>query len=310
MLMQGVIRGSPELQRRVRELSQGLFISYAKAEEVLAELEWLTNELHSEPEARLIVGQSGNGKTAIALKLRRMFPPTNDPAADSAEFPVVRILMPGRTSRRMFATEILTSLGQTRKPTTATEDLVASAYANLRALKVRTVLLDEIQHLNTGSANERVEMRNEIKNLADKCGVVVIGLGTETAHNVINSEQQLLKRFEVITLPLWRDDDSTRSLIYGIEQSLQLSKVSNIVGNDLFVRRILADAEGTIGAMRKMLQRAAIYAMVSGQEKITLDTLDKIDWIPPSKRLASSKIAMGVPTTAYGRQAGVVADTA
>lgn len=302
MLMSRKLRESPHLHGRVRELSQKLFIAYERAEDILAELEELTVEKHAEPETRLIVARSGNGKTAIARRLLRMFPPKNDPDAPSAEFPVIRVLMPGRTTRRGVALEILRALGQTRKPHTQTDDLLASALQVVRSLKVKTILLDEFQHLNSGSAKEREQMRNEIKNLGDNCGVVVIGLGTETALNVVNSEPQFINRFETITLPIWRLDDETRYLIHNFEQSLGLQKESNLAENDKFLTKLLKESEGTIGAMHKILRRAAIYAMLSGEEPINEKTLKEIDWVRPSARIMQSRLLMGIPVKTYGNK--------
>lgn len=308
MLMSRKLRESPHLHGRVRELSESLFIAYERAEDILAELEWLTVEKHAEPEARLIVARSGNGKTAIARRLLRKFSPKNDPEAASAEFPVIRVLMPGRTSRRGVALEILRSLGQTRKPHTQTDDLLVSAYQAIRSLKVKTILLDEFQHLNSGSAREREEMRNEIKNLGDNCGVVVIGLGIETALNVVNSEPQFIGRFHTITLPKWRDDDATRSLIHNFEQSLGLQKESHLAQNDKFVKKLLEESEGTIGAMHKILRRAAIYAMLSGEERINEKTLKEIDWVRPSARILQSRALMGISVKTYGNKRRVMDD--
>jgi hypothetical protein len=302
MFMSKQLRESPHLHARVRDLSQSLYLAYDRAEDILAEIEMLMMSEPEEPEARLIVGLSGNGKTAIARRLLRSFPPKNDPDAPGAEFPVIRVLMPGRTSRRAVALAMLKSLGQTRKPHTQTDDLLASAFAVIRSLGVKVILLDEFQHLNSGSANERQEMRNEIKNLGDNCKVLVVGLGTETALNVVNSEPQFIKRFETRTLPKWRDNDETRSLIHNFELSLQLQKESKLAENDKFVQRLLEESEGTIGAMHKILRRAAIHAMLSGSERIEAKTLKEIEWIRPSQRILKSKALMGVPVVTHGRK--------
>lgn len=217
MLYTRALRERPELHERVRQLSRRMFVDYPIAQDILGEVECLTLFEQDEREGRLIVAKSGNGKTYIAKRILRRFPPRNDPSASAAEIPVVRVLMPGKASRREFAQQVLRALGQTRKPSTSTDALLASVFALIPALGVKTLLLDDFQHLNAGADSEKLALRNEIKKLGEECNVTMIALGIHTALNVINLDDQMLGRFEPMPMPLWGVNDDLRSLVHHLE---------------------------------------------------------------------------------------------
>jgi hypothetical protein len=246
-----------DLHARVRQLSSGIFVDYEVAEDIVAEVELLALIKSDEAQGRLIVAQSGNGKTAIAKRILRLFPATNDPDADAAKIPIVRVLMPGKSDRGMFARQVLRALGQTRKPSASANELLSSMYGVIKALGVETILLDEFQHMNAGTPTEKVALRNEVKMLGEQCNITVIGLGTTTALNVVNSQEQFWKRFEPRPLPLWQLNDELRTLVYHFERHMGLAKPSDLADNDPFLKHLLAQSEGTIGAMTQMIRRAS-----------------------------------------------------
>jgi hypothetical protein len=48
-------------------------------------------------------------------------------------------------------------------------------------------------------------------------------------------------------------------------------------------------SEGLIGELVEILTRAAVLAVKTKKEKITIDLLDKIRWVPPSQRKATEQ---------------------
>lgn len=73
------------------------------------------------------------------------------------------------------------------------------------------------------------------------------------------------------------------AFIKGYEQRLPLKKASYLGGREI-AAKILKMGEGLLGEYVAIIKKAAVMAITSGDERITLDTLEKIEYDPPSMR--------------------------
>ena len=72
-------------------------------------------------------------------------------------------------------------------------------------------------------------------------------------------------------------------LLASFERMLPLKKPSNLVETNLSIK-LLAMSEGIIGELASILTKAAVKAIKSGKEQITLEIVNSIKWTQPSKR--------------------------
>ncbi len=285
---------------RLRHLNSNFFIRYPAAVEIMDELEELADPYGSLRQDLCIVGYSGNGKSWLAKAFVRSFPVDSNLQGDAAVIPVVYVKTPGRASVPMLAERILVALGQTIKPGTKEKRFLPRAIAVLKQVKTKVLILDDIQHIQVGTATERAFMRNTLKELGELCDLSVIGFGTEAASAIVSHDTQIERRFELRALPNWKFDDHSRSLLVHVEKFMNLEHDSGIGFDEQLTRRIVADAEGTLGNMVKIIRLAAAVAIKSGEERITGKILDKIKWVPPSKRLAAAAKVLGHAPLVYG----------
>jgi AAA+ superfamily predicted ATPase len=115
--------------------------------------------------------------------------------------------------------------------------------------------------------------------------ISIIAAGTPEVYNVITYDPQLTNRFERIKLPTWDEKrEEFISFLKAYEKRLPLKQASRIGTNRELAIKIWKMGEGLIGEYVNILKKASVMAIKTGEEKITLDALAKIDYEPPSRR--------------------------
>jgi hypothetical protein len=108
-------------------------------------------------------------------------------------------------------------------------------------------------------------------------------VGTAEALRAIRSDDQLVNRFQPFALPLWTDDDEYRRLLTTLEAVLPLRKPSHLA-DSVMAGRILSAAEGVLGEVIAIVVSAAVLAVDTGVEAISLRMLEEAGFIRPSER--------------------------
>ena len=90
----------------------------------------------------------------------------------------------------------------------------------------------------------------------------------------VSSDPQIASRFEPFHLPRWREDEAFRSLLATLEAALPLRKPSNL-GQKPVVEWILGHSGGITGNVVRLLTRAAVHAILDGQERMDAAVLER-----------------------------------
>ncbi|HRX73801.1 MAG: TniB family NTP-binding protein [Rhodoblastus sp.] len=112
-------------------------------------------------------------------------------------------------------------------------------------------------------------------------------IGEVSVHDYINSTTEMSSRIETVPVPRWQYDEAYLSLLDTLEAAVPLAHPSEL-SSERFARRIFAMSEGLIGETVKVIADAAIVAIGTGKERISLKTLQSLDHLPPSQRRRSS----------------------
>jgi hypothetical protein len=96
------------------------------------------------------------------------------------------------------------------------------------------------------------------------------------------TETRFHHRFE---LELWKDPELWRTWLTGYEANLPLREVSALWADDI-VEHIQTFSDGIVGEAVTLLQTAAVTALKSGRERITLDLLKNLTLKPKRLRVA------------------------
>lgn len=274
-------------QDRIFHIQRGAWMSLPHARIVLERMDDILAFPRDAASPRmpnlLLVGPAHSGKTTILHRFISLHPPNLDPNAEATVCPVLMIEAPPGPSRSDLFSRLLDALEVEFPPRASADAKYAQVKALFKAMGVKVLIVDEIQHMIAGSVTRQQEFRNALKSLANETKVSIIAAGVEDAYNAISVEPQWASRFPQIELPRWDAGRELGSLMATFETRTPLKKISNLKNADL-VMEVAARSEGMLGDIFDLLNEAAIAAIRSGEECITKDLIRKLHWVPPSRR--------------------------
>ena len=283
---------SEKNEKRIFTIQKVRWISYTKTNEVLKILDGILKfpRTHRTPNL-LIIGDTNNGKTLIGRKFEALHPARFIEASEEVTGTIYQKIVkevfmiqcpPVPNEKRLYIS-ILDRLQVPYKYTGRIEYFQSAALGGMRRLQVKVLILDEIHHILTGSPAKQREFLNVLKFISNELDLSIVGIGTKDAFYVINSDEQLANRFEKVILSKWKYDTDYLRLLATLESHIQLKKSSELIEQQLALK-ILEMSEGLIGEIVSIVKKAAVYAIETGEEKITIRTLENINWAAPSRR--------------------------
>ena len=271
---------------RIRRIRTDRWIGYARAEAALAAIE----DLLSFPKRTrmpnlLLVGPTNNGKTMIIEKFRRSHVPGDTEAAreSAVRMPILKVQMPPAPDERRFFSAVLQAFGAPDR----TNDRLATkqelAVRMLRATDVRMLVIDEVHNVLSGSRDQQRRFLNLLRWLGNELQIPIVAVGTAEGLRAVQSDDQLVNRFTPFALPPWTIGPEFTRLLNTLEAVLPLRRPSSL-GDPSMAQRLLAASDGILGEVVTIVTRAAVLAITSGTEAITVEMLDGIGFIPPVER--------------------------
>jgi hypothetical protein len=269
---------------RIYAIRESSWLGYKDAKRILARMEELLNypRITRMPNM-LLVAPSFNGKTSILRRFVSQHLPDLDAANEVTICPVVMVEAPPKPDITDFYTRILDTLMTPYKPTASVPEKYSQIKRLFRQMNVRMLIVDEIHHLIAGSLNRQQEFRNALKSLGNETMVSMVAAGIEDAYNAFNTDPQMSSRFTPEDLPLWKANIEFGSLLATLELRMPLKLPSNLK-DPATMLAIHTRSEGTLGDMCDLVKELAVDAIRSKTERITLDQVNALRWVPPSKR--------------------------
>lgn len=270
---------------RTRRIWTDRWLGYARAEAALMKLE----ELRLFPKRNrmpnlLIVGPSNNGKTMIVEKFRRDHPAGDfKTARNTIRVPVVKVQMPPAPDERRFFAAISAAIGASDRGTEPVAVVQSVAVALLRATQAEMLIVDEVHNLLSGTSNQQRRFLNVLRWLGNELQIPLVAVGTADALRAIQSDDQLASRFMPFALSPWRAGAEFSRLVGTLEAVMPLKEPSNL-SEPRVAQKLLACSEGILGEVVALVSRAAIAAIEAGEERIRLETLEAVGFVPPSRR--------------------------
>ena len=269
---------------RINYIRKERWIGYSTAKAVVNQLEDLLNyPKRSRMPNLLLIGDTNNGKTTIAKYFASKFPSFIEAPEKSIVCPVLYVQAPPVADEARFYSAIIQRYAAPYRTSDRVEKKMNQALTLMQKTQVKMLMIDEFHHILAGNSNKQRAMLNVIKYIGNELMIPVVGIGTKDAFVAIQSDPQLSNRFDHAYLPRWRYDKEFASLIASLEHILPLKNRSNL-GDEKKAQKILALTDGAFGEIYRLLTELAVYGVTSGEELISLDNLDKINWVPPYER--------------------------
>jgi type II secretory pathway predicted ATPase ExeA len=276
-------------RERVRAIIKGRWIPYPRAQYALERLEELVDypTSHRMPNL-LVVGDTNNGKTLMLKRFANAHGAFERESDNQRIWPVLFIQAPPEPDERQFYNVILERVGMPYRMNDRVDKKQQQVIHILRQLEVRVLVIDEIHHILAGNQNKQRLFLNVLKYLSNELMIPLVCAGIRTAFNAIQQDEQLANRFEPVVLPPWTLGKEYLRLLLSFEQLLPLRNASNLAADDI-AHKILSMAEGKLGEISKVLRLAAVAAIHSKRECITLSLLSKSGYVVPSDRMKYHK---------------------
>ncbi|MFH6957327.1 TniB family NTP-binding protein [Flavobacterium aquidurense] len=277
------LRALPDAER-IAASSTFKWIGYTQSDEILQKMEFLKNYPSSlrMPNV-LLVSDSNNGKTRILDRFQKLNKPYINDINGELHIPALYIEAPVEPDERRFYNLILHALSAPINASERIEIRQSRVIHLLKKTNVKLLMIDEIHHVLSGTMNKQRTFLNIIKSLSNNTKISFLCAGTRAAFNAINTDTQLINRFEPYILKNWQYNNEYSKLLKSFEQVLPLRKRSDLTDTNLS-KQILFKSEGLIGEISKILELSSILAIKSGHEKIDLKILDDIRFTIPSNR--------------------------
>jgi hypothetical protein len=276
---------------RIEFVRRERWIGYPKAKEALNKLE----ELRTYPKSHrmpnlLLVGDTNNGKTTIINRFGQLHPASDNPDGEVISYPVLIVQAPPVPDEGRFYNAILKTLSAPFKERDKPDKKLFQILTILDGVGLRVLIIDELHNIIAGSTRLQRVFLNVVRYLGNELKVPIVGGGIQEAFHAIQSDPQLANRFEPLFLPRWKIDDNSKpeedvylKLLSSFEALLPLNEPSRLTEPTLALK-ILSMSDGLIGEISTLLRRAAVEAIVTGKERIDAKLLDRIKWVPPTKR--------------------------
>jgi hypothetical protein len=163
-------------------------------------------------------------------------------------------------------------MGAVFSPGTSVTTLRHRIRALAEQLEVRMLIIDEIHALLNGTPRLQRIGLTAIRLLANDLRTPLVCLGIDEANRALMTDDQLADRFAAAELPAWENDDAFEQLLLSFESALPLRQPSEF--RDPKVRqRILSLTQGVLGRICRLTETAAVEAIRSGEERMTLTLL-------------------------------------
>ena len=254
-------------EERIHRIRADRWISYPRAEAALEKLETLMSfpERARMPNL-LIVGDSGMGKTMIIEKFTRDHASCFDETSGRLHMPVVAVQMVSGPDESRFYRRILAAIGAPEPPRATLAVLESLALRLLTELRPHMLVIDEIHSLQAGTIREQARFLNMLRFLGNELRIPLVCVGTAQARNALRTDDQLVRRFEALALPPWREGEDLNGLMSTLTRTLPLRRQSQI--DEKALTRMIKVTGGITSGIFWILSQLAIAAIESGEERI------------------------------------------
>ena len=280
-------------EERIAYISEDRWIHYPQAEEIIQTLESIKTYEKNKTRVTsvLLVGSSNNGKTSLLEEFVRRNPSYDYYSENSdkltKEFfdnynaigiPALSILAPNEPNESRLYSNILNKIFApfNERDSVARKQYLVEYYLDL--LNVDMLIIDEIHNILSGSIAKQKQVLNAIKNLSNHLKIPIVLSGTKDALRAVSTDTQISSRFRPIYLKKWKMDKEFVSLLATFLKTLPLKKESTILTVNTSME-ILEISDGNIGDIIGLLKKAAIYAIKSESERITLKEIKECGYI-------------------------------
>lgn len=225
----------------------------------------------------LLSGPSGAGKSTMIRAYLESFPRVYE--TERTHIPVLMASVPSSPTSRSLASAILEALGHQKAHRGTAPEMTARIHDLFERCGVEIVLLDEFQHLfYAPSLNAFRDITDWLKNLLEATQVGMVACGLPAAESVVNSNEQLARRFSArirvapFAFDQGEDFQEFRGVLKALETYLPVAMEIPLHESNQ-ARRFHVGSYGLMDYVIKILEGAVSVAASAGLDRIDLSVL-------------------------------------
>jgi len=269
---------------RIAELDNDAFIEHGAYTRITHRLEKLFQKAPRQGIGGMLLwGDTGLGKSSLLQNFKADHPDFIDDEGNSHK-PVVYVPLNAGVTVKRIMLRILDELKNPLSLSASMSAIEVTLYRTLRHYNTKMIIIDEIQHfVGTALPKQKSEFLNLLKDFGNMLNIPVVACGLDSAAMNIEADLQLQRRFHPFEqMKKWRYSNDFRNLLANLEAAFPLQKVSNLPDPNI-ARYVLDRSNGILDFIIKMLVEAAIVAIETGEERITLELLHDLNYGAPKK---------------------------
>jgi hypothetical protein len=274
-----------DIKTRTRFIKEDFWLEYTAAEDILEDYQGLAEspEVHR-PECRLLIGPCCNGKSELLRQVVERNPRYEREDRQGIVAPVIYLQAPRKPDEMGFFSGILRSVNAPFNASDRIDRRINQVLTLLKAVGCQVLIIDEIHNILAGSTAQHWQFRDTIRFLTNECQVSIVMGGVRKALTVVDGDGQLGTRLSVHYLPRWENNRAFRDLIAGFEMNLPLRSFSGVAESEVMRNEIFRLSGGLLGLAKQVMAKAAVKAMVSGTEQITLGLIKGLKLTPEGEK--------------------------
>jgi len=252
------------------------FINYSRAKRILDYMNLLL-KLPRQPRMKgiLLYGESGTGKTMIVRHFFEKFAPREDEDDDADEIPVLLIETPTEPKEKLLYDKIMDTLGVPYKKNEDILDKERNVEHYVNVLRIKMLIFDEFHNVLNGTAIQQKRILAAIKSLTNRLWIPIVLVGTKDVLIAVETDDEVKRRFDPYQLRPWTMDKEFLKLLRTIETTLPLKLPSYMWKNRELAEWLLERTDGILSEIIHLIKLGAREAILSGEERITLEVLKR-----------------------------------
>lgn len=260
---------------RVRSMSRDFFVKYPSVMQAFEYVDFmLQTELSERAEGLLICGDSGQGKSSIAMAMIRRYAARQATQTEAAKMAPLYIDLTSVKDANEIFIRLLEQLGHPVRGRLLAEKRRAAFIDAMHASAIDLIIIDELQDLLAATETQKKNCLQAIRYIMNHGKRPVVLMGNALAQSTLNEDPHLAARFDTLTLSQWRPGPDLARLLDAIMRMYPLKRRSDVTSMAA-MKCLVGMTGGNLRDMRRRLSRAAMLAVEDGSESVTLATLKR-----------------------------------
>jgi len=260
---------------RVRAMSRDFFVQYPSVKRAFEHVDFMLNsEITERADGLLIWGDSGQGKSSIAMAMIRRFSSRQATETAPAKMaPLYIDLTAVKDSNEIFI-RLLEQIGHPIKGRLLAERRRAAFIEALSVSAIDLIIIDELQDLLAATETQKKNCLQAIRYIMNHGKRPVVLMGNSLAQTTLNEDPHLAARYDSLPLPPWKPGAELARLLDAIMRMYPLRRRSEVT-TLAAMKCLVGMTKGNLRDMRRRLSRAAMLAVEDGSEAVTTATLTR-----------------------------------